>query len=279
MRTLPRTPEPREVFAIHQERISGLSPAQIGVKHDLSPMVVQSLLRPRPNTTLPTPFELSQASIDGTAAVSLYWLGFITGCGRVSEGVGSRTLVLSIDPRDVEHTRVLVRDLIRNHASYEFCMSSRDGQQLYIRERDLGDAAAQWGLTDEPRETRFALEYVPANLLPHFTRGILEGQLDQPPFGGREKGREPSAQASRVAFQGSRSFAEELQRRLKSVASGDIQAIDLHQKREASGAVHSSGAVLVYQGDSASSVLRYAYSASPRFSPRGTRLVKAFTAS
>lgn len=276
MRTLPRTPEPREVFAIHQERGSGLTPAQIGLKHDLSPMVVQSLLRPRPNTTLPTPFELSQPSVDGSAAISVYWLGFITGCGRVSEGVGSRTVVLSIDPRDVEHTRVLVHDLIRNHASYEFCMSSRDGQQLYIRERDLGDAAAQWGLTDEPRETRCALEYVPTNLLSHFTRGILEGQLDQPPFGGREKGREPSAQTSRVAFQGSRSFVDELQRRLKSVASGDVQMVDPPQKRDAGAAVHS-GAVLVYQGDAASSVLRYAYVASPRSSPRGVRLVKAFT--
>lgn len=258
MRTPPRVPEPQEIFAVHQERASGLSPAQIGLKHELSPVAIQKLLRPRLNTTLPTPFELANPSFD-CAPASMYWLGFITGCGRVSEGI-SRTLVLSIDPRDVEHSKVLVHDLIPNHASYEYCMSNHDGQQLYIRDRDLGEAAAQWGLTDVPRATRCALEYVPTNLLPHFVRGMLEGQLDQPPFGGRDADREPLANMSRVTFQGSRSFTGALQRRLELVASGK-----------------DDGTRLVYQGATVSDLLRYAYRSSPRSSPRAAALVRAFT--
>ncbi len=260
-------PDAEEIFRMHEERDAGLSPSQIGLRHELSGVVIQQFLRPRANTTLPTPFELAKDPNGSHLRVALYWLGFITASGRAFHRTPSHPLVLTVDAADLEHMRTMVADLLRTHPTYEFCLSSRDGHQAYIRERDLGEAVTHWGLTTDPREAAPPVDYIPAALLPHFVRGLIEGQIAHPPFGGRTRAStRPSPRVRRVVLAGALHFLEALRRRLL----------------EASPAIHGevapadSAALLTFSGRAAVALLRYAYADPVRCSPRADRLVRAF---
>jgi len=262
-------PDADEIFRIHEERDAGLSPSQIGARHEISGVAVQQFLRARVNTTLPTPFELSKNSHGRALAIPLYWLGFITASGRVYHRTAAHPLVLSLDDEDLEHVRTLVADLLRTHPTYEFCYSSRDGRQAYIRERDLGEAVTHWGVTTDPREAALPVDYIPGAALPHFVRGLIEGQMLQPPFGGRKRANpHPSPRVRRVTIPGSPRFLETLRRRLRESSpaiNGEVVTTNA-----------PSAALLNFTGPAALALLRYAYRDPIRCSPRADKLVKAF---
>lgn len=268
MRAPGTIPGPDEIYAIHEERAAGLTPRQIGARHELSGVTVSQFLRPRTNTTLPTPYDLSKTSGGASLAVPMYWLGFITASGRASHRSAPHTVVLSLDAGDLEFVQLLGRDLMRTHASYEFCHSSHDGHQVYIRERDLGESVLQWGVTTDPREAALPLDYVPAEALAHFVRGLLEGQMRHPPFGGRSRESAlPSPRVQRLIIPGSPPFVEALRRRLRHVSEkldGTVEAPD------------GPGALLTFRGSAVDALLRYAYRQPLRSSPRAERFVKAF---
>jgi hypothetical protein len=261
-------PGPDEIYAIHEERAAGLTPRQIGARHELSGVTVSQFLRPRTNTTLPTPYDLSTNGDGASLAVPMYWLGFITASGRASHRSAPHTVVLSLDPGDLEFVQTLGRDLLRTHASYEFCHSSHDGHQVYIRERDLGESVIQWGVTTDPREAALPLDYIPTVALPHFVRGLLEGQMRHPPFGGRSReSAMPSPRLQRLSLPGSPLFVEALRRRLRQTSEkleGTVEATD------------GVGALLTFRGPDVDALLRYAYRNPLRSSPRAGKFVKAF---
>ncbi|MDR7428068.1 MAG: hypothetical protein QN209_12850 [Armatimonadota bacterium] len=260
-------PDAEEIFRMHEEREAGLSPSQIGARHELSGTVIQQLLRPRANTTLPTPFELAKDPSRLDLGVPLYWLGFITASGRAFHRTPSHPLVLTVDAADLEHVRTMVADLLRTHPTYEFCLSSRDGHQAYIRERDLGEAVTHWGLTTDPREAAPPVDYIPAALLPHFVRGLIEGQITHPPFGGRAPAStHPSPRVRRVVLPGASRFLEALRLRLLDASpaiEGEVSPV-------------GASALLTFSGRAALALLRYAYADPVRCSPRANRLVRAF---
>ncbi len=268
MRAPGPVPDANEIFTILQERASGLSPSEIGLRHKLSAAVIQQFLRPRGNTTLPTPFELSQHTGDGLA-VPLYWLGFIAACGRASHLAPGHPLVLSVDEDDLEHVRKLVEDLLRTRTTYEHCLSSHEGHQAYIRERDLGEAATHWGVTTSPRETALPVDHIPAAALPHFVRGLIEGQVHEPPFGGRKPVRHhPSPRVRELAIAGSPRFTEALRRRLLSASralEGVVEPTDSPAR-----------SILTFRRAAAEALLRFAYREPVRSSPRADKFVRAF---
>jgi len=268
MRLPGMVPDAEEILTIHEERDSGLSAREIGARHELSGLAVTQLLRGRSNTTMPTPFEVSKRP--GSAlAVPLYWLGFIAACGRAAHRAAGRPLVLSIDVGDREHVRTMLADLLHMPATYEFCYSSHEGHQVYIRDRDLGEAATHWGVITPPRETALPVDRIPAVALPHFLRGLIEGQVHDPPFGGRRStGRQPSPQVRRLAIPGSPRFLEALQRKLRAVSpalEGNVEP-----------AAGPTSARLTFARTAARAVLRFAYRDPVRFSPRAARFVQAF---
>ncbi len=266
MRMPGTVPGPEEIFAIHEERAAGLTARQIGARHELSGVTVSQFLRPRTNTTLPIPYELSKAV--GPLAIPMYWLGYITASGRASHRSAPHTVVLSLDPGDLEFVQILGRDLLRTHASYEFCHSSHDGHQVYIRERDLGESVLQWGVTTDPREAALPVDYIPADALPHFLRGLLEGQIRHAPFGGRSRETAlPSPRLQRVLIPGSPLLLDALRRRLRQ-SSDKLEGVVE--------AANGAGAVLTFRGAAVEALLRYAYRDPLRSSPRADRFVKAF---
>lgn len=269
MRAPEAVPDAFEILAIHKERAEGLSPNQIGARHEISGVVVQQFLRPRTNTTLPTPFELTRTPQGQLPPIPMYWLGFIAASGRAANRTSGRPLVLSVDTRDEEHVRTMVRDLLRVPAAHEFCYSSHGGHQAYIRERDLGEAVTHWGLTTDPREGVLPVDHIPAAALPHFVRGLIEGQVHHPPFGGRgPAAAHPSPRVRRVVLAGSPGFLQALQRRIRESAAGAVGTMS------ATGS--PAAALLTFSGLNATALLRYAYRNSVRFAPRADRLVKAF---
>lgn len=263
-------PGPEEIYAIHEERAAGMTPRQIGARHEISGVTVSQFLRPRTNTTLPTPFDLSKSPTGQALAIPMYWLGFITASGRASHRSAPHTVVLSLDVGDLEFVQVMGRDLLRTHASYEFCHSSHDGHQVYIRERDLGESVVHWGVITDPHEAALPLDYIPADALPHFLRGLLEGQMHHPPFGGRTRESAlPSVRIQRLILPGSPPFVEALRRRLRHSSErleGEVEA------------ANGAGALLTFRGAAVEALLRYAYRHPLRSSPRAERFVKAFAA-
>jgi len=268
MRVPGTVPDAEEILTIHEERDSGLSLREIGVRHALSGVVVQQLLRGRSNTTMPTPFEVAKQP-PGALAVPLYWLGFIAACGRAAHRAAGRPLVLSIDDGDREHVRTMLADLLRVPTTYELCYSSLEGHQVYIRDRDLGEAATHWGVTTPPRETALPVDRIPAAALPHFLRGLIEGQVSDPPFGGRRPGgRQPSPRIRRLAIPGSPRFLEVLQRRLRegsAAIDGNIESTTA-----------PGSALLTFARPAALALLRLCYRDPVRSSPRAAKFVQAF---
>ncbi len=270
MRSPGVIPGPEEIYVIHEERAAGLTPRQIGARHEISGVTVSQFLRPRTNTTLPTPYELSKTPVPPALAIPMYWLGFITAAGRATHRSAPHTVVLSLDVGDLEFVQLLGRDLLRTPASYEFCLSSHDGHQVYIRERDLGESVIHWGVTTDPREAALPLDYIPAEALPHFLRGLLEGQMRLAPFGGRTRESAlPSPRLQRLILPGSPFFVEALRRRLRQSSERPDGAVE---------AMDAAGALLTFRGEAVEAVLRYTYRNPLRSSPRADRFVKAFAA-
>lgn len=270
MRALGVLPNPQEIYTIHEERNAGLTPSQIGARHEISGVAVQQFLRLRTNTTLLTPFDLAKGPAGGSLAVPMYWLGFITASGRVYHRTTPHTVVLSLASEDIEFVQTLVRDLLRTHPAYEFCYSSRNGHQAYIRDRDLGEALTHWGVTTDPSETALPVDYIPVGMLSHFVRGLLEGQVRYAPFGGRsERSGHPSPRVPRLTIPGAPRFIDGLQRRLEG-ASPAVEGKVGPTSSEAT-------AVVTFRGPAVEAVLRYAYRDPVRSSPRADRLVKAFS--
>jgi hypothetical protein len=180
---MPRR-NPYQLFRIQSDLAAGLTPVEIATKHGLPLTAVTRAVRRRANTGLPDPFHLRGKPATGAGAIQLYWLGYIAAAGRLFEQGATPALVLAVDNRDVDHVRVLIADLCSGHPSCEWCESSVDGLQAYIRDRDLSQMLAEWGTPGaDPAEGSVPVELVPRPLLSHFVRGYLEGSRGVPPFG------------------------------------------------------------------------------------------------
>ncbi len=254
-RRLPRR-DPYQLFSIHADFAAGLPPAAIAAKHGLPLSAVAAILRRRADDRLPTPFHLRQHARRGRGAVQLYWVGYIAACGRLFQQGPVPTLVLTVDPRDTAHVATLVEDLCAGHPTCEWCRSSRDGLQAYIRDRDLGRMLADWGIPDDPTDGSVPVALVPPGLLDHFVRGYLEG-------GGRvSAGRRPA-----VSLTGPEQFASDLRRALARHAG-----VNGGQVRVRRDGTHE----LTYTGPAARRLLQFAYQDPVRSLPRARRARQAY---
>lgn len=174
--------DPKMVYAVSADRAAGMTVEEIATKHGLPALTIKTLLRPTGQPGgLCTPYELAGADPPRNAAAQVYWLGYIAAAGRVFNHGSSRTLLLAIHAKDEGHIQTLVADLVSGHPSVEFADSNLDGRQVYIRDRDLVEALATWGICDSPGRGSISLELVPRRLLPDFVRGFLEGARVDPP--------------------------------------------------------------------------------------------------
>jgi hypothetical protein len=254
-RRLPRR-DPYQLFSIHADFAAGLSPAAIAAKHGLPLSAVTAIVRRRSDDRLPTPFHLREHARRGQGAVQLYWVGYIAAAGRLFPQGPAPTLVLTVDPHDTAHVAALVDDLCVGHPTCEWCESSRDGLQAYIRDRDLGRMLADWGIPEDPADGSVPVALIPTALLDHFVRGYLEG-------GGRLRaGRRPA-----VSLTGPPQFVADLRRALArhaGVGGGTVRT-------------RSDGTVdLTYAGPAARRLLQFAYQDPVRSLPRALRMRAAY---
>ncbi|MDQ7819029.1 MAG: hypothetical protein QN173_03725 [Armatimonadota bacterium] len=254
-RRLPRR-DPYQLFTIHADFAAGLPPATIAAKHGLPLSAVAAILRRRSDDRLPTPFHLRQHARRGRGGIQAYWVGYIAAAGRLFPQGPAPTLVLTVDPRDTAHVAALVEDLCAGHPTCEWCRSSRDGLQAYIRDRDLGRMLADWGVPEDPAAGSVPVGLIPAGLLDHFVRGYLEG-------GGRLRaGRRPVA-----SLAGPGRFVAELRRALDRHAGVDGGVV----RARADGTWE-----LTYAGPAARRLLQFAYQDPVRSLPRAERVREKF---
>lgn len=262
-RRLPRR-DPYQLFQIQSDFAAGLNPQDIAAKHELPvPAVMQIVRSRRRDDGLLDPFQLTQDSARLRSANQLYWLGFIAASGHLYQQGPSPTLVLDMDPRDVDHVRTLVEDLCAGRPSCELCQSSQNGLQAYVRDRDLGQLLAQWGVPGaDPTEGSVPVPFIPGSLLTHFVRGYLEGGHGTPPFGGRST---PASMAAvrTVALVGPEEFVTKLSAALRRHL--DIGAGTVTARRDGL-------RTLTYRGRAAKQIVQYAYRSSGRSLPRAVRL-------
>lgn len=262
-RRIPRR-DPVLLYRIQSDFAAGLAPAQIAEKHALPVYTVtQALRRDRRPQALPDPYGLSQRSGAHRDATLLYWVGYVAACGAVYDGA-IPTLVLDLDPRDLEHVQTLVDDLCQGRVGPEICRSSTHGLQAYIRDRDLGRLLVRWGIPGDDRSAgSVPIAFIPPSLLSHFVRGYLEGARGTSPLGGRTT--PASAGAVRtVVFAGPPAFLDALRAALRPHA-GNAGILSVRR---------AGGGVLTYRGRAAQRVLRFAYRDAARSLPRADRLRK-----
>ncbi len=265
-RRLPRR-DPLRLFQIQADFAAGLAATDIAVKHELPvPAVLQIVRSQRHQGGLVDPFQLTHGNgptqLHGTT--QMYWLGYIAACGRLYQQGPAPTLVLDVDRRDVAHVEAMVEDLCTGRPSCEFCESSRNGLQAYVRDRDLGHLLTQWGVPGaDPVEGSVPISLIPSALFSHFLRGYLEGGHRTPPFGGKTS--PASVPAIRtVAFIGPLEFVTALSEALRKHLG--TRAGNTSARRDG---LHT----LTYRGSPAKQVVQFAYRNVTRSLPRAAKLV------
>ncbi len=265
-RRLPRR-DPLRLFQIQSDFAAGLAATDIAAKHELPvPAVLQIVRSHRHHDGLLDPFQLTQDGGQLGSATQIYWLGYIAACGRLYQQGPSPTLVLDVDRRDSKHINLLLEDLCTGRPSCEFCESSQNGLQAYIRDRELGHLLIHWGAPGaDPVEGSVPISLIPAPLFSHFLRGYLEGGHQTPPFGRKVS---PTSLASihAVAFIGPEDFVTALGGALrKHVGSGSGKV-----------AARKDGLhTLTYHGGAAKQIVQLAYRNVTRSLPRAAKLIQS----
>lgn len=265
-RRFPRR-DPFQLFQIQSDFAAGLDPTDIAAKHELPvPAVMQIIRSRRRDDGLLDPFQLTQDSARLGSTNQIYWLGYIAACGRLYQQGPSPTLVLNVDPRDVTHIHTLTEDLCAGRPTCEFCQSSQNGLQAYIRDRELGQLLAQWGVPGtDPTEGSVPISFIPGSLLSHFVRGYLEGGHLAPPLGQKVS---PASLASvrTVALAGPQEFVTTMSAALRRHLG--IGAGTTTRRRDG---LHT----LTYRGRTARRIVQFAYKNATRWLPRATKLLHA----
>lgn len=263
---IPRR-DPHQLFRIQSDFAAGINPQDIATKHELPVPVVMQILRSRQhNDGLADPFQLSQDASGIQKANQIYWLGYVAASGHLYPQGPVPTIVLDVDPRDVDHVRTLVEDLCAGRPSCELCQSSRSGLQAYIRDRELGQLLTQWGVPGpDPTEGSVPISLIPGSLLSHFLRGYLEGGRQTPPFGQRFF---PASLASirRVTMIGPDEFVSALAAALSKhlgIGRGKVKT------------QHDGLRALTFRGRAAKQIVQFAYRNPIRSLPRAAKLVQS----
>jgi len=265
-RRLPRR-DPLRLFQIQSDFAAGLAAVDIAAKHELPvPAVLQIVRSNRSQNGLLDPFQLTQGSPQLRSATQIYWLGYIAASGQLYQQGPVPTLVLDVDRRDIPHVQTLVEDLCTGRPSCEFCESSQNGLQAYIRDRELGHLLTQWGVPGaDPIEGSVPISLIPGSLLSHFLRGYLEGGHETPPFG-RKVSPASLAAVRTIAFIGPEDFVTSLNEALRKhvgVSSGTTSA-----RRDGL-------RTLVFRGRAAKQIVQFAYRNINRSLPRAAKLVQS----
>ncbi len=265
-RRLPRR-DPLRLFQIQSDFAAGLAATDIAAKHELPvPAVLQIVRSHRSQNGLLDPFQLTQGSVHLRSATQIYWLGYIAASGRLYQQGPVPTLVLDVDRRDVTHVHTLVEDLCTGRPSCEFCESSQNGLQAYVRDRDLGHLLTQWGVPGaDPVEGSVPISLIPGSLVSHFLRGYLEGGHQTPPFG-RKVSPASVGSVRTVAFIGPEEFVTALNEALRKhlgISSGVTKA-----RRDGL-------RTLAYRGGAAKQIIQFAYRNVTRSLPRATKLAQS----
>lgn len=196
----------------------------------------------------------------------LYWLGYIAAAGRLYAQRSTPTLVLDIDPRDIDHVRHLGDEFGEGRIHCELCRSNLNGLQAYIRDREFGKFLLQWGAPGAGVEDgSVPVGSIPSSLLSHFVRGYLEGGHQTPPFGGRIT---PSLLASvrTVGLIGPEEFLARLSAALRRHAG--VRAGPMTRRR-------NGRRLLTYRGHHARRLIHYAYRHPSPSMPRAARLLRS----
>ncbi len=263
-RRLPRR-DPLRLFQIQSDFAAGLAAVDIAVKHEMPvPAVLQIVRSHKHQSGLLDPFQLTQGPAQLHSATQIYWLGYIAAGGRLYQQGPAPTLVLDVDRRDVEHVQAMVEDLCTGRPSCEFCESSQNGLQAYIRDRELGHLLTQWGVPGaDPVEGSVPISLIPGSLFSHFVRGYLEGGHHTPPFGLKVAPRSV-ASIRTVVFIGPEEFVTALSGALrKHLGIGSGKVTNRRDRLR----------TLTYRGGAAKQVVQFAYRHVTRSLPRAAKLV------
>ncbi|TMJ06776.1 MAG: hypothetical protein E6H01_00490 [Bacillati bacterium ANGP1] len=224
---------------------------------------VLRIIRRRKDERLLNPFNLRQGAVRSRGATQLYWVGYIAAAGRLFLQGSVPTLVLTVDRRDTDHVTTMIDDLCTGHPTCEWCESSRDGLQAYVRDRELAQMLAEWGAPGaDPSEGSVPVALIPSSLLSHFVRGYLEGGRGMPPFGRRHV---PLSHAAvrHIALEGPKEFLAGLNAALSKHAGTSVG--DIRARR-------NGLAVLTYRGRAAARIVQFAYRGAERSLPRTASL-------
>jgi len=196
-------------------------------------------------------------------ATQLYWVGYIAAAGRLFLQGSVPTLVLTVDRRATDHVTTMIDDLCTGHPTCEWCESSRDGLQAYVRDRELAQMLAEWGAPGaDPSEGSVPVALIPSSLLSHFVRGKLEGGRGMAPFGRRHVPLSHSA-VRHIALEGPQEFLAGLNAALSKHAG--TSAGDIRARR-------NGLAILTYRGRAAARIVQFAYRGAERSLPRTASL-------
>ncbi|MDR7556530.1 MAG: hypothetical protein QN157_13105 [Armatimonadota bacterium] len=263
--------DPRTIVALYADRAAGLSAEEIAAKHNLpAPTVYRYLRSLHQPCGLRRPYDYRTAPPPDDAPVQIYWLGYVTACGRVVGQGNAATVVLAIHPHDEPHVQAMVADLVRGHPRVEFADSSLEGRQAYVRDPALAEVLSQWGLTGTLAAASVTLDYVPAALAFDFVRGYLEGSRRAPPFGGLRVLPSPPGRTTGLAMVGPLPLADSLRRVLGACGVGTGRL----EPARASGLV-----ILSFPPTAGAAILARAYARPVRSSPRAARFVARFASS
>ncbi|TMI73798.1 MAG: hypothetical protein E6H05_09040 [Bacillati bacterium ANGP1] len=259
----PPRRDPYQLFHIQSDFAAGLAPHQIAAKHGLPLPAVLRIIRRRKDERLLNPFNLRQGAVRSRGATQLYWVGYIAAAGRLFLQGSVPTLVLTVDRRDTDHVTTMIDDLCTGHPTCEWCESSRDGLQAYVRDRELAQMLAEWGAPGaDPSEGSVPVALIPSSLLSHFVRGYLEGGRGMPPFGRRHVPLSHSA-VRHIALEGPKEFLAGLNAALSKHAG--TSAGDIRARR-------NGLAILTYRGRAAARIVQFAYRGAERSLPRTASL-------
>lgn len=267
-RRLPRR-DPLRLFQIQSDFAAGLAVADIAEKHQLPVPAVHQIIRShRSQNGLLDPFQLTQGSPQLRSATQMYWLGYIAASGTLFQQGPLPTLVLDVDRRDIAHVHTLIEDLCVGRPSCEFCESSQNGLQAYVRDRELGHLLTQWGVPGvDPVEGSVPISLIPGTLFPHFLRGFMEGGHFTPPFGLKVS---PASLGTvrTVAFVGPQEFVTALREALRKHLGIGASAGKTTARRDKLYAI-------AYRGAAAKQIVQFAYRNVNRSLPRAAKLMQS----
>lgn len=259
----PPRRDPYQLFHIQSDFAAGLAPHQIAAKHGLPLPAVLRIIRRRQDERLLNPFHLRHGAVRARGATQLYWVGYIAAAGHLFLQGSVPTVVLAVDRRDTAHVLTMIEDLCTGHPTCEWCESSRDGLQAYIRDRELAQMLAEWGAPGaDPAEGSVPVALIPPSLLPHFVRGYLEGGRGMPPFGRRQV---PTSHAAvrHIALKGPAEFLTGLNAAISKHAG--VGAGVIQRRRDGL-------AILTYRSRTAARIVQFAYRDAARSLPRTASL-------